>query len=184
MASSLKAQLKTLIAAKQYQAAIVLLEASDMPDKKTYIARLQLRMKEARAEVEASPAPVKEKAKPRYSGRGVLGIVVFALVLLGVGVVVMINLTGRDAGRALRLHLRMADVCKSVYEDEYLDGRYTAHQLVFGCGEAAKYSTAEYQEAVDYCFDNQNQTEAIFINCLADNDVKIEEVWILTAPKE
>jgi hypothetical protein len=188
MASSLKAQLKTLIAAKQYQAAIVLLEASDMPDKQAFIDRIKARMKE---EAELKPAPQfapeivdKVKAKPRYSGRGVLGIVVFALVLLGVGTGLAINLMSRDAGKAIRLQFRMAEVCKDVFEDEYLAGAYTAAQLVNGCYIAAEHSLTDYEKEINYCADNFDQTDAIFISCLADSNVKIEEVWLLTAPKE
>lgn len=182
MSGSLREQLNTLIKAKQYQAAIVLLEASNRPDKQQFIDRIRERMK-----TEPAPAPLQAEVidhQPRYSVRGIIGVTVFALVLLVGGALVLINQMGRGAADALQMQFRMEDVCKTVYEANYLAGAYTAHQFVAGCGEAAGYAISGYREAVEYCFDQQNDTEAMFTRCLADNDVKIEEVWILTAPKE
>ena len=59
MSSNLKAQLKALLAAKEYRAAMTLLESSTLPDKRTYIERIKKRM----AEETTAQAPVKPMAE-------------------------------------------------------------------------------------------------------------------------
>lgn len=223
MSSGLKAQLKTLLDAKEYRAAIVLLQSSSMPDKNVYIERIQKRIDEAAktdddklkahiaageyvqarellqridhpkkavmlAELDrrlsgtpAVPAPAK---KSRYTVRGMLVFVVFAFVMVCGAAALAFNLSTRDAGRALSIEFRVAEVCREVYRDNYYDEQYTANQFVEGCHVAASHAIASYEEEVNYCYDRQNETLARFMECLADNNFKLSDIWLINASKE
>lgn len=90
MSSNLKAQLKTLLDAKEYRAAIVLLESSSLPDKQVYIERIKKRI--------AEEAPVREKAKPliqeskKPQSRRRMWMYIAAIVgVIAVGAVILIG---------------------------------------------------------------------------------------------
>jgi hypothetical protein len=183
--SGLKAQLKSLLAAKEYRAAIVLLEASDLPEKKTYIARIQMRMNEEAKAREAGlkpvPEPVKEpvKAKParRFSNS--------QLILMGgaVGLFLIIAIPLLNTYRN-RYVDRMATTCETVYRDDWLNDRYTFYQWWAGCKDAAAAAMDTYGEEIRYCFDSNGQTDKLFMQCLADQDVYISARYLEAAPKE
>lgn len=181
MSQGLKQQLKTLLAAKEYRAAIVLLEGSSLADKQAYIARIRQRMNEE------TPAPVKMGKplpgtvpdKPKPSNR-----MTFVLIALVVVVIAAMVLAGNRqyvaTYRAITMQLDMERVCFDVFSDN----GYEFGQLYNGCQIAAQHSISEYGQEVGYCYDNYHETDARFLSCLADNDVKISEIWIIGAPKE
>lgn len=190
MSGNLKQQLKSLLAAKEYRAAIVLLETSTLPDKQEYIGRIKARMAaEAKPEPPA-PEPVKTKGKPLPGAEPVpdkpksSNRLNFFFIVLVVGVIVATVIAGNRqyvaTYRTTRMQLDMERVCRDVY----IDNGYEFGQLYNGCQIAAEHSISEYGQEVGYCFDNYHETDARFLNCLADNDVKISEIWIIGAPKD
>lgn len=182
MGSNLKTQLKQLLAAKEYRAAIVLLEGSSLPDKQAYIGRIMARIAE-----EAPPAPVKmgkplpgtEPDKPKSSHR--LTFVLIALIMVVIAATVLAgNRQYVATYRATTMQLDIESICRDVFSDN----GYEFGQLYNGCQIAAQHSISEYGQEVGYCYDTQHETDARFLSCLADNDVKISEIWIIGAPKE
>jgi hypothetical protein len=189
MSGSLKTQLKKLQEAKQYEAMIVLLEASNEPQKKVVIARIKQRMKEeakAAAPVPAptttakpagkplpgtGEAPVKQKAPSdwRAGCRHIAKLAIFAL-----GVTPVIFFIGHLINSHInRYQWRMEDVCRSIYDDEMVYDEITVNQWFNGCKLAAAQSIDFYGESVAYCYNNENGTERRFMECLAEEDVNI-----------
>lgn len=190
MSQGLKAQLKKLQDAKQYEAMIVLLEASNEPNKAQVIARIRQRMKEeAPVPVMGNPLPVKGKPLPgtgdapevrRVGGcQHVTRLVIFTMVAIPV-----IFLAGHALNSYMkRYQWRMEEVCRTVYRADWLDGTYTFNQWFYGCQSAAAQSLNFYGEAIAYCYASQNGTERMFMQCLATEDVSIHSAKLSeTAP--
>lgn len=98
MSQGLKAQLKKLQDAKQYEAMIVLLEASDEPNKKVVIARIRQKMKDdakakAPAPAASKPLPFEEPAPKPARRRGCMFYGMIALlILVAISIPVGINI--------------------------------------------------------------------------------------------
>lgn len=198
MSSNLKSQLQQLIKAKEYRAAIVLLEGSTLPDKQQFIARIKARIDaEAQAELkpapESAPEPVKAKPLPGTEGAPVKAkaapVSHSTRVLLWMTAVIVIGLVsfGIYIVRQMRIgdiYAAMYVVCHEVYREDYYNDRFTAHQMVEGCLIVAQETVDRYGQEVNYCYDNQKQTDALFMRCLVDNDVTMYSTAIMNAPKE
>lgn len=224
--SVLKSQLKALLAAKEYRAAIVLLESSSLPDKQVYIQRIEARIAaeaespddalkrliasgdygqarsllqtmqhpnkaamlselDRRIAGEKSPAPEKPDVPVHRktgvgTGRRVLNLLAAAIITTVVIGAILLRNTIRNNDMYASVH----SVCSDVYRDDYYNDTFTWNQLFYGCLTVAQETIDRYGQEVNYCYDNENQTDARFMQCLADNDVKMYSTALFNTPKE
>lgn len=182
--------LKEIIDGGRYDEALALLKKSKHPNAPKLIAEVERRIAAqvtaAKATSESSEVieNLKAKAKPKTNWRRIRIYVLAASCLFLALVVYQFIQANNAAGRDIRIYFRVSDVCQEVYREARYDGRYTSNQYISGCFTAAEHSISKYSEEVNYCYDNQNETLARFMSCLADNNFKLDEIWLLAADKE
>lgn len=173
MSANRKAQLKTLLDAKEYRAAIALLEKSNAPGAKDAIAKL-------RAKIEA------EKPKRRFDPTGVMIIAVILMVLIAGGVAIVISNANRDAEltRNAEVSNDLWGACIEKYSGLDYRQKYDLQVIVDGCYDAVEFIMKDYRPVADECTAKYPDDKSVMATCIDLRSPGFTEDWIEQAAKE